>query len=213
MPDEYARQLKHGYLAAISFVDAQVGRLLDELERLEMSSNTIIVLWGDHGWKLGEHDAWAKHSNVENDTRVPLIVSVPGMPSAGRKTASLVELVDVYPTLAELAGLPAPDGLEGLSFKPVLDNPTRTWKTAAFSQFPRSPARKKLMGYTMRTNRYRLTSWVERDDVSKVAAIELYDHINDPQENTNIAGKSENEALVQTLSAQWRSGWQAAMPK
>ncbi|HUR59112.1 MAG TPA: sulfatase, partial [Opitutaceae bacterium] len=138
IPDDLARQLKHGYYAAISYMDAQVGKVLDELDRLGLREKTIVILWGDHGWKLGEHDAWCKHSNVENDTNVPLILSVPKMKNAGAHTKALVEFVDIYPTLSELAGLPLPNHLEGSSFKPLLDNPDRPWKAAAFSQYPRS---------------------------------------------------------------------------
>ena len=134
IPDDLARQLKHGYYAAISYMDAQLGRVLDELDRLDLRKNTIVILWGDHGWKLGEHDAWCKHSNAENDTHGALLLSVPGMKHAGAKATGLVEFVDIYPTLADLAGLPLPAHLEGHSFKPVLDNPSRPWKQAAFSQ-------------------------------------------------------------------------------
>src|SRR5688572_4947982 len=199
IPDDLARQLKHGYYASISYMDAQLGKVLDELDKLGLAQNTIIVLWGDHGWKLGEHDAWCKHTNVENDTNAPLILSAPGMKSAGKHTQALVEFVDVYPTLTELAGLPLPAHLEGTSAKPLLDDPTRSWKSAAFSQYPRTPAGKKLMGYTMRTDRYRFTRWVMRDEPSKVEAVELYDHKADPQENQNIADASENQELVKQL--------------
>jgi len=206
--DNLARQLKHGYYACVSYTDAQIGKVLAELERLGLRKNTIIVLWGDHGWKLGEHGEWAKHTNVENDTNAPLIVSVPGMKNAGAHTDALVEFVDIYPTLCELAGLPLPGHLEGRSFKPLLDDPNRPWKTAAFSQYPR----KGLMGYSMRTDRYRFTVWVDRHDHSKVDAIELYDHETDPQENTNIAKLPQNAELVQRLMAQWRQGWRGAKP-
>lgn len=212
IPDEYARQLKHGYYAAVSYMDAQVGRVVDELERLGLRENTIVVLWGDHGWKLGDHGAWAKHTDVENDTQAPLIVSGPGI-SVGKHTAALVEFVDVYPTLADLADLPLPKHLEGLSFKPLLNNPEKAWKTAAFSQYPRKVGKQELMGYSMRTDRYRFTRWVEAADHSQVTAVELYDHQTDPQENTNIASAPENKALVETLTKQWLAGWQGAMPK
>ncbi len=212
IPDDLARQMKHGYYAAVSYMDAQVGKVINELDRLGLRDNTIIVLWGDHGWKLGEHDAWCKHSNVENDTCAPLIVSVPHMKTAGQRTDALVEFVDVYPTLAQLAGLPLPAQLEGVSFRPVLDDTKRSWKTAAFSQYPRPVGAERLMGYSMRTDRYRFTLWVNRNDHSKVNALELYDHQTDPQENDNIAGKPENAALVKDLTAKLRAGWKAAMP-
>jgi arylsulfatase A-like enzyme len=208
IPDNVARQLKHGYYAAVSYADAQIGKVLDELDRLGLRKNTIIVLWGDHGWKLGEHGEWCKHSNVENDANAPLLLSVPGMKNAGAHTDRLVEFVDIYPTLGELAGLPLPGHLEGMSFKPLLDDPKRPWKTAAFSQYPR----KGLMGYSMRTDRYRFTVWVGRNDHSKVDAIELYDHQTDPQENTNVAKAPANAELVERLMEQWRRGWQGARP-
>ncbi len=209
MPDSLARQLKHGYYASISYTDAQIGKVLNELDRLGLRENTIIVLWGDHGWKLGEHGEWAKHSNVENDTNAPLLLSVPGMKNAGKHSNALVEFVDIYPTLSEAAGLPLPAHLEGSSFKPLLDNPSREWKPAAFSQYPRGKAR---MGYSMRTDRYRLTVWVNREDHSKIEAVELYDHQADPQENTNVAKRPANAELLKKLMEQWRAGWKAAKP-
>ena len=211
--DDLARTLRHGYFAGVSYTDAQVGKLLDELDRLGLTKNTIVILWGDHGWKLGEHDAWAKHSNSENDTNAPLILSVPGMKNAGTHTNALVEFVDVYPTLSELAGLPLPAHLEGLSLKPLLDSPNRPWKTAAFSQYPRpKTASGDLMGYSMRTDRYRFTVWVAAGDHTKIDAIELYDHATDPQENYNIAKQPANAALVEQMMKQWRGGWQEAKP-
>ncbi len=212
IPDDLARQLKHGYYAAISYMDAQVGKVLDELDRLGLRQNTIIILWGDHGWKLGEHDAWCKHTNCENDTNVPLLLAVPGMKSAGVRSDALVEFVDIYPTLAELAGLPLPRHLEGTSFKPVLDNPRRDWKPAVFSQYPRGVGGKQLMGYSMRTARYRFTVWCDRKDHTKIDAIELYDHQVDPQENVSLAQMPAHAALVKTLMTQWRAGWQGARP-
>ena len=211
IPDDLARQLKHGYFASVSYLDAQVGKLLDELDRRHLRTNTIVILWGDHGWKLGEHDAWCKHSACENDANAPLLLSVPGMKSAGRHSRALVEFVDIYPTLAELAGLPLPKHLEGVSLKPLLDQPDRPWKTAACSQYPR-PDQGGLMGYSMRTDRHRFTVWVARNDHTKVEATELYDHETDPQENRNIAQRPENAALVSQLMGQWKAGWRGARP-
>jgi iduronate 2-sulfatase len=208
IPDDLARQLKHGYYASISYTDAQVGKLLDELERLGIRDNTIVILWGDHGWKLGEHSGWAKHSNSENDTNAPLILSAPGMKKPGITTDALVEFVDIYPSLADMAGLSLPPHLEGASFKPLLDEPKSPWKSAAFSQYPRD----ELMGYSMRTEKYRFTVWVDRTDHTKVDATELYDHDADPQENTNIANEPANAALVAQLMQQWKKGWQGAKP-
>jgi arylsulfatase A-like enzyme len=207
IPDDTARKLKHAYYASISYMDAQVGKVLDELAKQGLAKNTIVVLWGDHGWKLGEHGEWCKHSNVENDANAPLLLSVPGMKNAGKQTRALVEFVDIYPTLADLAGLPIPEYLEGLSMKPLLENPNRPWKDAAFSQYPRQ---KQLMGYSMRTDRYRFTVWVDRRDHTKIETTELYDHEKDPQENTNIAQDPANAALVDRLMAQWKGGWKAS---
>ncbi|MCM2373452.1 sulfatase [Aporhodopirellula aestuarii] len=213
LPEEYARQLKHGYYACVSYMDAQLGRVLDELDRLELTDNTIVILWGDHGWKLGEHNRWCKHSNVEDDARAPLVISVPGMKHAGRSTKALVEFVDIYPTLVDLANLPLPEHLEGTSFRPVLDRPEETWKTAAFSQYPRTVNGRRLMGYSMRTDRYRFTRWVHIDDHTKVDAEELYDHQTDPQENQNVAGQAGYSELCETLRKQWLAGWQGAVPQ
>ena len=207
--DTMARQLKHGYYAAVSYTDAQVGKVINELDRLGLGKDTIIVLWGDHGWKLGEHGEWAKHTNFENDTNAPLLMAAPGMKAAGAHSNALVEFVDIFPTLSELAGLPIPGHLEGVSFKPLLDNPNRPWKSAAFSQYPRG---NKVMGYSMRTDRYRLTVWLGRNDHSHVDAIELYDHQVDPQENVNIAKHPENAELMKGLMEQWKKGWQGAKP-
>lgn len=208
VPAGLARELKHGYYAAISYTDAQIGKVLDELDRQGLRENTIIVLWGDHGWKLGEHGEWCKHSNVENDTNAPLLLSAPTMKQAGgQHCRALVEFVDIYPTLADLAGLPLPSHLEGTSLKPLVENPKRVWKSAAFSQYPRG---RKLMGYSMRTERYRFTVWVGREDHSQIDSIELYDHRTDPQENQNIAKAPANAKLVEQLMRQWRAGWKGA---
>jgi arylsulfatase A-like enzyme len=203
--EEQARTLKHGYYACVSYMDAQLGRVLDELERLGLSERTVVVLWGDHGWKLGEHGAWCKHSNLENDTRAPLICRAPGQKAAGGRSRALVEFVDIYPSLCALAGVPQPTHLEGTSFGPLLDAPDRPWKPGAFSQYPRG----KVMGYSLRTERYRFTRWVMRADGSEQAR-ELYDHQSDPQENQNIAERPENRALVEALTRQLEAGWKAA---
>lgn len=158
--DEEARELIHAYYACTSFVDALVGQLLDELDNLSLSDKTIIVLWGDHGWHLGDQAVWGKHTNFESATRAPLIVSVPAMATAGQVTNALVEFVDIYPALSELCELSLPAHLEGLSFVPLLENPARLWKTGAFSQHrhwiePYSES----TGYTIRTDRYRYIEW------------------------------------------------------
>jgi iduronate 2-sulfatase len=190
-------------------MDAQLGRVLTALNELGLREKTIVIVWGDHGWHLGDLAQWCKHTNFEIATRVPLMISVPGMKSAGSRTAALTEFVDIYPTLCELAGLELPEGLEGTSFVPLLDDPARPWKKAAFSQYPRP---KDLMGYSMKTDRYRYTEWVKRDDHTNVVARELYDHQGDPLETANIAARSDQAAIVQQLSSQLRAGWKAAQP-
>jgi len=209
--DEQARSLIHGYYACVSFTDAQVGRLINELERLKLREKTIIILWGDHGWQLGEHGMWDKHSNFETSTHSPLIISVPGQKPINVKTNALVEFVDMYPSLCDLCGIPIPEGLEGTSFRPLIENPNRKWKNAAFSQYPRVvPEYGKGMGHSMRTDRYRFTEWlVPGTDFCKY---ELYDHLIDPNENVNIANRPENAQLVRQLASQLHAGWRSAVP-
>ncbi len=202
VPEALARQLIHGYSACVSYMDAQMGKVIAHLKQLGVYDDTIIVLWGDHGWKLGEHNSWCKHSNFEIDTQAPLIARVPGM--QGNATDRLVEFVDMYPSLCELSGLAVPAHCEGQSFVPLMKNPDQAGKQAAFSQYPRHA----VMGYTMRTDRYRYTEWLDADDQS-VKARELYDHSVDDQENENIA-ESADEALLAALSQQLSAGWQAA---
>lgn len=207
MPDDLARQLIHGYYACVSYMDAQVGRLLDELDRLDLRSNTVVMLWGDHGWKLGEHGMWCKHTNFEIDAHAPMTVSAPGMGAAGQTTSALTEFVDMYPTLCELCELPLPDHLEGTSMAPLLDDPEREWKSAAFSQYPRGD----IMGYSMRTERYRYTEWQDLKS-GKVEAVELYDHEKDPAENVNGAELPENADTVKRLAEMLKAGWREAVP-
>ena len=208
LTEEEARDLKYAYYAAASYTDAQIGRVLDELDKLGLKDKTVIVLWGDHGWHLGEHSLWCKHTNFEIATNAPLIFSAPGQKNPGAKTENLAEFVDIYPTLCDLAGLPAPKGVEGTSLKPVMDNPKRPWKQAAFSQYPRPG---NVMGYTMRTDRHRYTEWTKAG--SDPVGVELYDYEKDPQGNVNIAGLPENKELVAELSKQLHAGWKAALPK
>lgn len=210
IPADLARTLIHGYRAATSYTDALVGRLLDALDRERLADNTVVVLWGDHGWKLGEHGAWCKHSNAENDTNAPLIVAAPGKGRAGRRTEALVEFVDIYPTLCELAGLPVPAHCEGDSLVRLLDQPRTRWKDAVFSQYPRPVGRRNLMGVSMRTDRHRYTRWVDAADRTTVAAVELYDHRVDPAENRNIADSPSAKAVVAELEQQWKAGWKGA---
>jgi iduronate 2-sulfatase len=211
VPAEKAAELRHGYLACVSFIDAQVGLLLDELERSGSVENTIVVLWSDHGFHLGERGYWCKATNYELDTRVPLIIRAPGLPqrSIGHRTEALVELVDVYPTLVELAGVTPPSGLAGVSLLPVLTDPMARVKMAAHSQFPRpwelADWRKAppIMGYTVRTERWRFVLWLNLADGREIAR-ELYDHTADPKEMRNLAGdprwnavEAEHTQLIQ----------------
>ncbi len=216
MSETEARLLKHGYLASVSYIDAQIGRLIAQLERSGILENTIIVLWGDHGWKLGEHNSWCKMTNYEIDTRVPLIISAPGIQYRNIRCRALVEFVDVYPTLCELSGLDIPDSLEGISMVPLMNNPGRPWKKAVFSQFLRegiwiAPDGIPYMGYSIRTDRYRYVRWINQE-TGTLAAEELYDHSIDPDENYNIAGQVENRGLISELAGALAKGWRAALP-
>src|ERR1051325_8144609 len=202
--DDTALNLIRGYRACISFMDVQVGKVLDELDRLGLRDNTIIVFFGDHGYHLGENGIFTKMTNFELGTHAPLIVSVPGLKTAGQRTRALVEFVDIYPTLAELSGLPLPPHLEGTSFAPLLSNPAQPWKKAAFSQYLR-PGKDKFMGRSVRTDRWRYTEWV--DGKKEKAGVELYDEQNDPKENVNLAADPANRAVVAELALQLRAGW------
>lgn len=196
------RQLIHGYYACVSYLDAHVGRLLAELDRLGLRQNTAVILWGDHGWKLGDYGAWCKHTNFEIDTHVPLILSLPGQKNVGGATRALVEYVDIYPTLAAAAGLPVPEQCEGLSMLPLLDRPDRRWKSAAFSQYPRGGG---VMGYSMRTDRWRYTEWIQRQS-GDVTARELYGHATSDIASANVSGYPDMATTVRELSAMLDQG-------
>jgi arylsulfatase A-like enzyme len=207
--DDTARSLIRGYRACISFMDVQVGRVLDELDRLGLRDKTIIVLWGDHGYHLGENGIFTKMTNFELGTHAPLIVSFPQQKTAGQRTHQLVEFVDLYPTLAELAGLPRPSHLEGASFAPLLEKPDQPWKSAAFSQYLR-PGKDRFMGRSIRTDRWRYTEWVDAKNES--AGVELYDEQTDPKENVNVAHEPGNQAIAAELAARLKAGWRSAQP-
>ena len=211
VPSADARKLVHGYYAAVSYMDAMLGRVLDELDRLGLAANTAVIVWGDHGWHLGDHGQWCKHSNYEQATRAALLMSAPGQKAAGGKTNALVEFVDIYPTLAEVCKLPAPVGVEGYSFAPLLDDPGRAWKPAALSQYPRASDGKPLMGYALRTNQYRLVEWRDRK-TGEPKAYELYDHAADPGEDVNLAARPEHKETVERLKKQLAAGWQGNGP-
>ena len=202
MPDDLARQVKHAYFACISYVDAQVGKLLGALESIGANQNTIVVVWSDHGYQLGEHGMWCKHTNFETSTKVPLIVADPRSAATGAASDARVELVDLFPTLADLCNLPKPGHLEGESFAPLIRQPD-AWKnldTAAFSQFNRGGHR----GISIRTGSFRYTEW-RAIKTGKLVARELYDHEQDPLENTNLAKRLEYADTVDSLATRLRN--------
>ena len=237
--EDLERTLKHAYYACVSYIDAQIGLMLDALKEAGIRDNTIIVVWGDHGWHLGEMGIWGKATNYEIATRVPFIVWTPDMKYPGRSTNGIVELLDVYPTLCELAGLPVPEHCEGKSITALLDDPKTEWWKPAISQFPNpalrewaanplSPGMRQtffgplikdvesriqkqmgdkwdrdlfenhLMGYTLRSARYRLVVWTDhRDKSMEPLFVELYDHNKDPKETINVA--DQNPKMVEKL--------------
>jgi arylsulfatase A-like enzyme len=220
--EDRQREIKHGYYASVSYTDAQIGRLINELERLGLAENTIIVLWGDHGWKLGEHNGWCKQTNYEIDTRVPLIISGYGVQKKGKQSNALTEFVDIYPTLCEMANLTVPEYLQGTSMVPLLEDPGMEWKSGAYSQFllGRYGRTKTIngeqMGYAIRTDRYRYVEWYTwlKDENKKGDLLrrELYDHQTDPQENKNIANDPEYKETIDLLSQQLQNGWRYSKP-
>lgn len=211
VPADLGLNLIRGYRACVSFMDAQLGRVMNELDRLGLGENTIVILWGDHGYHLGENGVWTKMTNFENGARAPLIIRVPGQKTAGQRTRALVEHVDMYPTLAELCGLPLPQHLEGTSWKPLLEKPQQPWKSAAFSQYLRpSPGRQNIMGRSIRTERWRYTEW--RNPKGDLVGTELYDEQADPQETTSLAGDAAHAATVGELAERLKAGWKSALP-
>ncbi len=206
-----AKELIRAYRASVSYVDAQVGVLLDALERNGLAENTVVVLWGDHGYHLGDLGLWNKHSNFEAATHTPLIVRAPGLRNVGRKTKALNEAVDIYPSLCDICGIPSPADLEGSSWLPLFENPNQIWKRAAFSQYPREiPGVGPGMGYSMRTRRYRYTEWSALGSPYKSA--ELYDYRDNVHELRNLANLPQHVSLVNGLSQMLREGWRGALP-
>lgn len=199
--DTLSRNLKHGYYACVSYIDAQIGRLLDGLNENGLDENTIVILWGDHGWKLGEHGMWCKHTQFELDNHVPMLIKTPGQKIKGAKTEALVEFVDIYPSLCELAGIEIPDHVQGKSFVPVVNNPDIKWKEGALSYWPlgRTNPEMLIMGYTIQTHRYRYTEWI-KESTGELMARDLFDHQTDSDENFNISNNPENKKLMDDLS-------------
>ena len=202
IPADFAKTLRHGYHACISYTDAQIGRLLDALKQEGLADQTVIVLWGDHGWQLGDHGLWHKHTNFELATRAPLLIAAPGTSTAGRHCAAPVEFVDVYPTLADVCGLTVPSGLAGRSLKPYLENPDAPMQKPAISIYPKYSKDHggALMGYSVRTERWRATYWRKRN-AADIGFVELYDEQNDPAETVNLASLPEHAELIASLQA------------
>ncbi len=210
------RTVTQAYYASVSFMDAQFGLVLDELDRLGLADRTVVVFISDHGYHLGEHGLWQKMTVYEEAARVPMIIAAPGMKAAGKSTERLAELVDLYPTLADLCGLPAPRELEGVSLRPLLDDPAKAWKKGAFTQVmhgvkggrsdkPRGGGR--TMGRSVRTEQYRYTEWGEGQ-----YGVELYDHRADPHEWHNLADDPQAAGIAGELKSLLHAGWKAACP-
>ncbi len=205
------RRLLRGYRACTSFVDAQIGRILEVLEAEGLARNTIVVVWGDHGWHLGDLGMWGKHTNYENAVRSPLIVSVPGMNKAGERSDRLVESVDLYPTLAELCGLEPPAELEGISLVPLLEDPGREWKQAVFNEYARqAKGVGQVLGRSMRTPTHRIVEWARPQ--REFLAIEVYEYGGAAVEQINLAAGEEHQELVSALLEQLHAGWRGALP-
>ena len=230
LPDAVTLQLRRAYYASVSFIDDQVGLVLDALVTQGLADSTVVVFLGDHGWMLGEHGGWCKHNNFEVSTHAPLVIHVPGVTDGGMVTEKLVEFVDIFPTLAEVAGLPSleicPEESskvalcrEGSSLVPLMSHTPlwdTPWKDRAFSQYPRKQL--TIMGYSMRTDRYRYTEWVSFDPTtfkpvwtSPLEGVELYDHRDDPMENHNVATDRIYRETTVSLSRMLREGWRVGL--
>ncbi|MFA5688722.1 MAG: sulfatase [Kiritimatiellales bacterium] len=197
------KRMMHGYMACVSYVDAQLGRVLDELQQLGIAGQTVIVLIGDHGFHLGEHGLWGKFTHLEESARSPLIVADPGNLRAGSHISELVEFVDIYPSFCEMAGLPVPGHCEGSSLVPLMNGNSKHWKRAVFTQYNLGNA----WGTSMRTEQYRYTEFIH-PKTGKVQALSLYDLVKDPGSGRNFAYDDAYRPVVKQLHEQWLGGWQ-----
>lgn len=190
LPEAYALGLKHAYFACVSYTDAMIGKVMDKLKVEGLDKNTIVVLWGDHGWNLGEHTIWGKHNNFEDALRAPIIVSAPGYPK-DIKSNSLVEFVDVYPSIAEYCGLEIPVHCQGKSFLPIMKNPEENIKDEVFCRWKPSEG--------IHTMKYAYTEWRDKE-TGELQANMLYDLLKDPEENINVADDPNYMEVVEELS-------------
>ena len=198
IPEAVRVRATHGYYACVSYIDALVGKVMARLEERGLAENTIVVLWGDHGFHLGDHGMWGKHSTLEQAARVPLIIRPVGG-SAVRRTSTPVELGDMFPTLCALAGQPIPDQLQGRSLAPALDGSADAVRAGAVTVFKSRGS----MGYSFRTQRYRYTEWINKR--GKVVATELYDYDTDPLETKNLADDPATAPVRKALAAELRT--------
>ncbi len=204
IPADFAKTIRHGYYACVSYTDAQIGKVMTALEQEGLADNTIVVLWGDHGWQLGDHGLWHKHTNYELAVRSTLLISVPkslGSLGAGTRCEAPVEFVDVYPTLTEICGISTPEHLDGSSLCDHLRDPFTPATDVAISQYPRRDwnSGTDLMGYSIRDARWRATFWRDRNE-GMIVAKELFDELNDPAETVNLANEPEHQERLESLS-------------
>jgi len=220
--EDKQRELIHGYYASVSYIDAQIGRITKALKTKGLDKNTIIVIWGDHGFHLGDHNIWCKHSNFEQATRSPLLVYVPNI-TTGTRYEMPTELVDIFPTLCELTGLQTPEYLSGKSLVPALTSHQRSIKDFAISQYPRRSGKMQkddVMGYSIRTEQYRYTEWVQNEfntskefNESDIIARELYDYKTDPDETINLAENPQSAPVVQDMTKKLREFYETQKTK
>lgn len=204
----------------MSYVDALLGGLFAHMKELGIYENTIIIIWGDHGWKLGDHNSWGKMTNYNIDLKVPMIIRYPAQESRGAQPHAFTELVDMFPSLCELAEIEIPNYMQGTSFVPLLKEPNLKWKDAAFSQFHRRPKvsadGKRYMGYSINTSNYHYIEWYDwypkKGERGTFKVAELYDSIKDSSETTNLAVEEKYRKLMDKLSIQLNKGWRNALP-